>query len=301
MSNFIILIGCFLMGIILRKTGRLQAGSVSTLNAYILNVALPAQILYYIHSIEISANLIFPILVPWIIFIIGFGLFYFMSKFLSMPKDVMACLMLVAGLGNTSFIGLPMIETYFGKEFLAIGILVDQPGTFLALSFLGIPIALLYSNGSLNRTEILKKIFFFPPFQVLVLAFLLRPVPYPEFVNKSLIRVGDTLAPIALLSVGFQFQVSEIKDNLKYILIGLSYKMIIAPIIILGLYIFLLQNRTDTIKVAIFEAAMPPMITAGIVAVEHGLSPQLASLTVAIGILSSFISLYFWHGYLIGL
>ncbi|HNE83258.1 MAG TPA: AEC family transporter, partial [bacterium] len=44
----------------------------------------------------------------------------------------------------------------------------------------------------------------------------------------------------------------------------------------------------------IFEAAMPPMITAAILATEHDLRPELASLMVGIGIIVSMFTLPFW-------
>jgi len=48
------------------------------------------------------------------------------------------------------------------------------------------------------------------------------------------------------------------------------------------------------IQVTLFEAAMPPMITAAIVASEHDLDPPLANLMVAVGLLLSFFTLSAW-------
>jgi predicted permease len=44
----------------------------------------------------------------------------------------------------------------------------------------------------------------------------------------------------------------------------------------------------------LFEAAMPPMITAAIVATEHDLDPALANVMVAVGIILSFLTLSAW-------
>jgi len=48
------------------------------------------------------------------------------------------------------------------------------------------------------------------------------------------------------------------------------------------------------VEVTLFEAAMPPMITAGIVAEQYGLEPGLANMLVAGGILLSFVTLPLW-------
>jgi hypothetical protein len=48
------------------------------------------------------------------------------------------------------------------------------------------------------------------------------------------------------------------------------------------------------VVVTIFEAVMPPMITAGIIAVKHDLEPELVALMVGIGIPLSFLTLAGW-------
>ena len=53
--------------------------------------------------------------------------------------------------------------------------------------------------------------------------------------------------------------------------------------------------RGVAMQVTIFEAAMPPMITAAIIAAEHHLDAKLANLMVAIGLLISFASLTLWY------
>jgi hypothetical protein len=60
------------------------------------------------------------------------------------------------------------------------------------------------------------------------------------------------------------------------------------------LYVPLLGAHGQAIQVTLFEAAMPPMITAAIVASEHDLDPQLVNLMVAVGLIVSFFTLAAW-------
>jgi malate permease and related proteins len=60
------------------------------------------------------------------------------------------------------------------------------------------------------------------------------------------------------------------------------------------LYVQLLGGQGQTMQITVFESAMPPMITAAILATEHDLDPPLATLMVAIGILVSFVTLTGW-------
>jgi predicted permease len=140
----------------------------------------------------------------------------------------------------------------------------------------------------------------FPPFISLVIAFLLIPVEYADWFTVLLKRLGDTLAPLALLSVGLQLRLGHIAEHKRNLALGLGFKLILAPLAIYLLYVQWLGAHGLAIQVTLFEAAMPSMITAAIVASEHDLDPPLANLMVAVGLILSFFTLsgwwYLWSG-----
>lgn len=70
------------------------------------------------------------------------------GRLLALPRTTVGALILTRSLANTSFIGLPMIETYYGAHGLGLGILIDQMGTYLVLSTLGLVVAALYGYGA---------------------------------------------------------------------------------------------------------------------------------------------------------
>ena len=47
-----------------------------------------------------------------------------------------------------------MIETFYGRKNMSTGILIDQLGTYLVLSTLGITVACIYSSGTASRREV---------------------------------------------------------------------------------------------------------------------------------------------------
>ena len=187
-----------------------------------------------------------------------------------------------------------MVEAFYGKEGLSTAIVADQLGSFFVLSVLGITVAGIYSSGRPGMAEIVKRIGLFPPFISLVIALLLIPIEYAEWFSVLLKRLGDTLAPLALLSVGMQLRLGHVAEHRRNLALGLGFKLILAPLAIWLLYGQLLGAQGLAIQVTLFEAAMPPMITAAIVASEHDLDPPLANLMVAAGLLLSFFTLSAW-------
>ena len=301
MINIILLVTCFSLGIILQRTGRFPAGTPAVLNGFVIYVSLPALTLLHIHKLQLDTGLLFTAAMAWALFGLGFVFFRSIGKWAGLSAGTLGALMLVGGLGNTSFVGLPMIEAFFGKEFLGIGIIADQLGSFLVLSTLGILVATVYSSGDVSPRQMVRKILLFPPFQALVLAFLLKPVPYPEWLTVILQKLGDTLTPLALSSVGFQLRLSQIRGELKHLGIGLLYKLVLGPALLALLFVFILGGSGKVMQVTLFEAAMAPMITAGIIAIDHELNPPLVTLMIGIGIPLSFLTLPAWWWLLRGI
>lgn len=294
MSNIILLIVCFLAGMGLRRTGRFPESTPAALNGFIIHVSLPALALLHIHRLTLDVSLLFTAGMAWCLFGAGYLFFKLTGRLAGLDTQSIGALMLVGGLGNTSFVGLPMIEAYYGKEYLGIGLIADQLGSFLVLSTLGILTATIYSSGHTSPREIIRKVVLFPPFQALLLAFLLKPLPFPEWLTSVLQKLGDTLTPLALASVGFQLRFGQIKQELKGLSLGLLYKLALGPAILYLVYVVMLGGSGKAMQVTLFEAAMAPMITAGIIAVDHRLNPSLVTLMLGIGIPLSFLSLPLW-------
>ena len=127
-------------------------------------MSLPALALLHVHGLPLGSELIFPAAMAWIVFGVGYAVFMFVGRRLGMDKKTIACLILTAGLGNTSFVGLPMIEAFFGSEYLGVGVLCDMAGTFMALAIPGIILAAKVSGQNVNGSELTRKVLLFPPF-----------------------------------------------------------------------------------------------------------------------------------------
>ena len=294
MNNLILLILCFIAGVLLHRYKRMPVNTPAVLNSFIIHVSLPSLTLLYVHELKLGGDVGLMAAMAWILFALSAGFFRVLGRWMNWPRPTVGALILTGGLSNTSYVGLPMIEAYYGHQGLASGIIVDQLGSFLVLSTLGITFAGIYSSGRPTVREMAMRVLRFPPFIALVIALLLIPMPYPEWLSVILKRMGDTLAPLALLSVGFQLRLGHLAGNGKKLAIGLGFKLVLAPLVIFLLYVPLLGAHGQAIQITLFEAAMPPMITAAILATEHDLDPPFATLMVAVGLVLSFATLTVW-------
>ena len=303
MVNIGILPVCFVFGMLLRWSGRIPDNVSSFLNLFIINASLPALTLLHVHNLQWNAALIYPVSMAWGMF--GFGVLFFVliGCLARWSRQTIGALILTGALANTSFLGLPMIEAFYGNANgeLGIGIVIDQLGTYIVLSTLGVMVAAVCSQGSLSIVSIVKRILLFAPFQALVVAILLRPVEYPPEVVIVLKTLAATLAPLALISIGLQLRFAELKGNVSALALGLGFKLLLAPALVMIVLTEVLGSGGRVAQVIVFEAAMGPQIGGSIVALEHKLHKSLVILMVGIGIPLSFVTLPLWYYLLQGM
>ncbi len=297
MDNILLIFICLIMGLGMQRLKAFPKNGHLALNQFVIFVALPALALYYIPKISISTNLLYPLAIAWIGFGLSFLFFYTIGKRLGWPNRLIGCLIITAGLGNTSFVGFPIIEALYGDEGLKTAIMVDQPGTFVVMATLGLITATIFSKGEANPKQIATKILFFPPFIAFVVACFMNvfQIDFSEALQNVFQKLGGTVTPVALVSVGLQLKVDKESQHWKFLRLGLLFKLIITPAFFFLLYRVILGGKGLAVDVSILESAMAPMITGAILASNYGLKPKLSSMMVGIGIPLSFATLAFWY------
>lgn len=293
MDNFIVTITFMLIGMALKRLPAFPDETGSVLNLFVIYISLPALVLLKIPELVFSDDLLILALMPWGMLLLSCSLILIFSRLFNWDRSTTGCLLLVIPLGNTSFLGVPMVKAFFGDQAIPYAILYDQLGSFLALATYGSLILALYGEGSgmLSTKGVLRKILLFPPFIALVIAAMLTPFsPYPSVAVNLLKILASTLVPLVMIAVGFQLTLRLDREVGLQLSIGLLIKLIIAPLTAL-IVCKTVGLESEVVDVAIFEAGMPPMISAGALAILSGLSPALTAAIVGIGIILSFITL----------
>jgi malate permease and related proteins len=283
-----LLVISLVLGALARRGGRFPAQTPLALNAFVLNVALPALVLRVVHRLEMQPGLLAAAAMPWLVFGGAWLLFRAVGPRLGFSRSTVAALVLTGGLSNTAFVGLPLIEGLLGHEALEVAVVVDQLGSFLALATLATLFAARASAQDTRPSALLWKVARFPPFIALGVALLARPWEWPGWLEVVLERMGGMLTPLALFSVGFQLRLSGLRGRRRALALGLGYKLVLAPLGVALVLWALPGIHPLTFVVSVLQCAMAPMVSGAILAADHELDPELAALMVGLGLPLSF-------------
>jgi predicted permease len=299
-ANILLIFICIVTGALLKRFKKLPDQSHVALNQYVIWIAIPALAIHYIPKLTLSSSLIFPLLTAWIVFLLSWGFFGILGKTFRWPAKLTGALILTAGLGNTAFVGFPLIEALYGQEGLKTAIVIDQPGTFLVVSTLGVIVAAIYSGQSTSTAMLVRKVAYFPPFVGFAIALLLNVIQLDihPVIDEVTLQLARTITPVAMVSVGLQLKVEMRSSHWGFLGLGLFFKLFIAPVFIWILYRFVFNQTGQEMKICVLEAAMAPMVTAVIVASAYGLKPRFSSLMLSIGIPLSLATVLIWNYFL---
>ncbi len=296
----------FLSGVALARVPSLAPKTIaSSLHSFVVWVALPALILARIPALEVGQGVLWLGLLPWVLLAISATLVWLAARVFHFSDEVTGALLLVVPLANTSFLGLPLVSAHLGPEAVAPALVWDQLGSFLQLSTWGAFILARYAPPAAGAPParptpkaILGRILRFPPFIALVLAFVLRAL---ELSNIEMIRtferIGVALVPAVMVAIGLQWRATFSGDLLTPFAFALVMRLACIPFVAMG-FVILLDLPPLTRGVAILEAGMGPMITAGALAIEARIAPSLVASLLGWGTLISIGTTALWAAFL---
>ncbi len=278
-----------------RQSKTLPVDAHKGINAWIIYIALPALSLKYLPHIQWSAHLLLAAIAPVIVWLGGwlYCSLYFSKS--AIDTSTRGAMKITSGLSNTGFVGFPLVMAYFSEQHLGIAVICDQM-SFTLLSTAGVIVAINSSKKQvLSARVVLKKLFRFPPFLGCLAALTLPRLIDLSPAEPLFDKLAATVGPLALFSMGLQLKFSGWQKNLKSISVVLLYKLFIAPLLVLSVAL-LLHIKGTVAQTSIFEAAMPTVLTAGVIADEYHLNPTLSNQIIGIGIILSFATTAMWYG-----
>ncbi len=299
MTPILLLVVCLTLGVLVARFARPPMGLAQGLNWWVINIALPALVLELIPRLHFDPQLWFLVVTQWLVFIGAALFFHLLGGRLGWSRARIGCMILMTGLGNTSFVGFPLLEALRGREGLALGVVADQLGCFVALAVGGVLVSAIYSGKQPKAQEIVRRVALFPPFLALVAGVFVGlmggwPIPAEEVLH----RIGQTLVPLALFSVGLRLKLQFGGGQAVPLAMALGWKLAVIPMLMLGLGLATGVSGL-VLTIGVLQAAMAPMISAAILCDQHHLEPPLANTILGSGILLSLVTVPLWS-YMLG-
>lgn len=291
---FALILAMLALGMLFARFRVLPEGAAEVLNRVVLYVCLPAAVLLYVPRLRLDPALFGLVATPWILAAAGSAAVLLLARWLRFRRDETAVLLLCVVLGNTSFIGFPMVRALLGEQALPYAVVYDQFGTFLLLSSFGLYVLARYGGDAPPTLRAVGlRMLRFPPLWALAFGLTLMPEQPPAWIASGLRQLADALLPLVMLAVGLSIRLRLPLDEVKPLAAGLALKLLVLPAIALPLS-WLFGMPPVMLQVNVLESAMPGMITAAALAISHGLAPRLAAALVTYGILLSLVTLPAW-------
>ncbi len=291
MENFIF-IGVFVgLGYLFRHIKAFPKETAQALNMFALYISLPAVIFLKVPQLHFAEDMLIPAVIPWVMLLFSAVLVVFVGKRLHWSRETIGVLLLVVPIGNTSFMGVPMVNTFFGEAGIPYLIVYDQIGTMMIFAVFGSVILAMHGcEGRPNPAVICGRALLFPPTLALLAGLALRFWQYPDVLVRLLEILSGMLTPLVMTAIGFQLTIRLSPKVMAPLGFGLAVKLAVAPLFAL-LCCRLLGVHGLAADISVFEAGMPPMVTAGALAIAAGIAPELAAALVSLGMALSFGSL----------
>jgi predicted permease len=273
-----------------RKVAIVDKTWVTTLNGFAYYIALPSLIVSSFLSVDFFDSNTWTLAFESITIVILFSLFVFLVLLpFKMDRGIKNAVLLGSMVGNTVFLGFPLIEINFGVGYLSQSALI---GSFLLI----VPILLamvFIQHQNVSQAFSFKREFFEfikNPLVLSVVVGVLLSLLHPDYVlfesiTKTLSMLGSTASPIALFALG-AFLCGKSKNNIGILLLVSFFKLLVFPLgaILVSLYVF----KQGDVKVLTLLSSMPVAVTTFVIAEKCGLDEKLIGDSILVSTILSF-------------
>ena len=287
------LLGLALIGFILGRT--LPATVPVRLGKLLFWVGVPTSIIAFLRKTDLSGQI-------WIAPAIAFTAIFFGAllcwlairiKKSSLQKPTQGSLLLASMVGNTGYLGYPVILSLVGTQYFAWALFYDLLGTTIGAYGLGVALAAQYGGNVNNYSNVIKAIIINPALWSFAAGLLMRQITLPTLVVSCLDVVAWSSIAASLILIGMRLSKLTSWGSLKLASISLTIKMIIVPLI-LGISLSSFGLTGKTAQVLVLQMAMPPAFATLVLAETFNLDRELAVTTLAVGSMILLITLPLW-------
>lgn len=184
--------------------------------------------------------------------------------------------------GNTAFLGYPIILGLVGPQHFAWALFFDLLGTTLGVYGLGVAVSAYFGTAHKHQGSVIQALLKTPALWCMGLGLILRTLPFPPLAEEILQGTGWTSVNLALVMIGMQLSQLSALRHIKKALTCLAIKMLLVPLVVgTGLMFFGVTGAPRLVLV--LQMAMPPAFATVVFAETFNLDRELAVTTLVLG------------------
>lgn len=287
-SKLLALFLVLLVGFFMQRLFGFSASFYLDMNRLTTSITLPALIFvsmdkpFSAEVMQTSLEIIIITSILYAVLIFGFTIQRKTAKKEDRQMDLCQYLILV---GNTSFMGYPVIGAVFGAQGIFYGSIFNLVHNVIVFTY-GMN---LLQKGRKNGTKALLRnpcliatfagiLLFFSPFQL------------PSFLADSLQSIGDITIPLCMLYVGAQFSMEKVSTLFRSasVLAVSLVRIVLFPAVLLSVYfVFHLEGMAVCISIIMFST--PAALTSAAFAQQFGHDDVFAGRVV---VLSNLLAMF---------
>jgi malate permease and related proteins len=301
LSQFIKLYGSLGFGVGLGwLLGRWLPESAPTqLGKFLFWVGVPIGIFTFLRQTDLTGPLWVAGLVAWVVMLTGLGLgqlWWRWSRAESSLNATQGSLLLAAMVGNTGYLGFPIVLVLVGKAAFAWALFYDLLGTAIGAYGFGAVLASHFGMVKSTRKTALLAFVVNPAMISFALGGLYRQ-PFPAPIEQGLTLAAWTSIALSLPLIGMRLAhlpQQPIPLALRRQIGGtIAIKMVVLPLLVYG-GTTLAHFGGDPQRVLVLEAAMSPAFATLVLAETYGLDRMFAVTTLTLGCLVLLLLLPLW-------
>ncbi len=211
----------------------------------------------------------------------------------SWSKPSQGSFILASMVGNTGYLGFPIILTLFGEKYFGWALFYDLLGTTIGIYGLGALMGAYFGKGAQDSQQLILTLLKTPALWALCFGLWFRSIPLPQPLEISLQTFAWTVISLSLVLIGMRLSQIDSWLSLQTASITLGIKMLLIPLI-LGLIIFQFGVHGVPHLVLVLQMSMPPAFGTLVLAENFDLDRQLAVTALVVGCGSLLLMLPVW-------
>ena len=286
------------LGAILRKLKWVDENSLNIMNKLIFKVFMSTLLFLNIYNIGdlsvLSADNLKLLAYTFIIILVILFLAWLFYAFKIKDRKKLSVLIQGVYRGNFILFGLAIADSLYGKEGLGV-VSILTIITIPTFNTLAVIILEYYSGKEISIKKLFKQVLKNPLIlaSIIGVIFIAFKITIPKPVHKTLVDISKIATPLAFIVLGGELKFGNMLKNIKYLISVNILRLIVNPIITLGIGRLLGFDGAEIVALLALSAC-PTAVSSFTMAKEMGADGDLAGEIVATTSIFSILTIFCW-------